>query len=367
MRIREGVKYDFKDLLLVPQRSDLPSRSVVDIKRAFTFPHSKYTIECVPIIAANMSAVGTLEMAKTLGNMGLMVALHKHYSVDSLVTFFSENKHLWYKTFYTVGISEEEEAKLMLIRNKLNDNTFPKLLNIDVANGYTQHFIDVVKNYRNDLAPHSIIMAGNVVTPNMTEELILSGADIVKIGLGSGAVCTTRIKTGVGFPQLSAIAECSFAAHGKPHGHVCSDGGCTVAGDLVKAFAGGADFVMIGSMLSGTDECEGEWEMEYPLSKDCYSGVQKLSMTPVKKSLKLFGMSSKDAQEKFNGGINEYRAAEGKTVQVPYKGPVSAVIQDILGGIRSACTYLGASKIKDLPKCAEFIQVMRTHNTLFGD
>lgn len=349
LRIREGIKYDFDDVLIVPQRSALESRSQVDLVRRFTFPHSKIELECVPIIAANMSTVGTFAMAKAFANEKMLVALHKHYSVDQLVHFFEEHPLNTAKdyVFYTVGSSNNDFEKLKKLQISLGKE-FPKLLCIDVANGYLESFTKVVKKYRS-LLPNSVIMAGNVVTSNMAEELILSGADIVKVGIGSGSVCTTRIKTGVGWPQLSATSECAFAVHGKPDGHICSDGGCNNTGDIAKAFAAGADFVMVGGLVSGCDECEGEWIEE--------NGT---------KYLKFFGMSSKDAQEQFNGGLSSYKASEGKTVKVPSKGPVSEILQDIAGGVRSACTYVGAKRLKDLPKCSEFIHVTKTHNTVFG-
>lgn len=347
MRIQETPKLDFSDVLIVPQRSDLESRSQVNLKRKFTFRHSPLVWEGVPVIAANMAAVGTLDMAKELAKHGALTALHKYYSVDELRDFFSDEL-MEQHTFYTVGMDVDQEiSKIDLV---WNSSWYPKFINVDVPNGYTSKFAGVVERYR-ERFPNAVIMAGNVVTANMTEELILRGADIVKVGIGSGSVCTTRIKTGCGFPQLSAIDECSFAAHGKPGGHVCGDGGCTTPGDVAKAFAAGADFVMLGGMLAGTDECEGNWTYNADSSR---------------KALQFFGMSSLDAQEQFNGGMKQYRAAEGKTVEVAHKGSAREVMQDILGGIRSCCTYVGAEHLKNLPKCAEFIKVQRTHNTIFG-
>ncbi|KAK9744621.1 IMP dehydrogenase / GMP reductase domain [Popillia japonica] len=185
---------------------------------------------------------------------------------------------------------------------------------------------------------HINLEAGNVVTGEMVEELILSGADIIKVGIGPGSVCTTRIKTGVGYPQLSAVIECADAAHGL-QGHIISDGGCTCAGDVAKAFGAGADFVMAGGMFAGHDECDGEV-------------IEKNG-----KKYKLFyGMSSKTAMQKHSGGVAEYRSSEGKTVEVVYKGDVESTVLDILGGLRSACTYTGAGKLKELPRRATFIR-----------
>jgi GMP reductase len=187
-------------------------------------------------------------------------------------------------------------------------------------------------------------MAGNVATPEMVQELLIQGrADIVKVGIGPGSVCTTRKMTGVGYPQLSAIIECADAAHGNK-GHICADGGCRSPGDVAKAFGGGADFVMLGGMLAGTDECEGEWVI---------SDGRKVAM-------RFYGMSSQEAQEKHLGGVKEYCAAEGKSVEVQYKGAVSDVLREVLGGLRSACAYVGADRLKDLPKCCTFVRCTRT-------
>lgn len=344
MRIQQDIKLDFSDVLLVPQRSDLSSRSEVQLEREFTFAHSPQVWKGIPIIAANMSATGTFAMAKRFAEHKMLVALHKHYTAEQIADFYNKNpKSIRKYTFYTVGIDYQQElAKIAHIRKLLKDSNWPWMVNCDVPNGYVTNFVDAIKSYR-DAIPEAIMLAGNVVTPNMAEELILSGVDIAKVGIGSGKMCTTRIKTACGFPQLSAIHECAFAAHGKPSGHVCSDGGCTTSGDVAKAFAAGADFVMIGGMFAGSDECEGEWR----------NG-----------KLLFYGMSSFEAQKKYNGGVRKYRASEGRAELVDAKGPVDDIIQDILGGLRSCCTYVGARKLKHLPKCAEFIKVNKVHYTL---
>jgi GMP reductase len=192
-------------------------------------------------------------------------------------------------------------------------------------------------------------MAGNVVTGEMVEQLILSGADIVKVGIGPGSVCTTRIKTGVGYPQLSAIIECADAAHGLK-GHVCADGGCTVPGDVAKAFAAGADFVMLGGMFAGHDECSGDIIEE--------NG---------KTYKRFYGMSSAEAMIKYKGTVADYRASEGKSVNVPYRGKADVTVQDILGGVRSTCTYVGASRLKELSKCTTFIRVQQQINNIYTE
>lgn len=235
---------------------------------------------------------------------------------------------------------------------KVKQQVVVPMINIDVANGYTQQFLDAVVRLRSE-NPTAVIMAGTVVTAEMTEALILAGADIIRIGIGSGSVCTTRDLTGVGFPQLSAVIECADAAHGLK-GHVCSDGGCVVPGDIVKAIAGGADFVMLGGMLAGHAECAGE--IVY----------QDVNGKRVEESMRFYGMSSETAMEKHHGGVADYRAAEGKTVNVPYRGEVKETLSHIAGGLRSAMTYIGAENLKEVTKRATFIMVNAQRNTAFG-
>lgn len=350
MRIEEDVKLDFKDVLIRPKRSTLASRREVDISRHYTFLWSKQEFKGVPIIAANMDGVGTMKMADSFnadGN-GLSAALTKHYDTDTLVKFFQTPSadNAW----YSIGITERDLEKLAAVNKALhnaNGKTIGRLC-IDVANGYSQPFIDFVKKTR-DENPGITIMAGNVVTGEIVEELLLNGADIVKVGIGPGSVCTTRKMTGVGYPQLSAIIECADAAHGLG-GLVCSDGGCTVPGDIAKAFGGGADFVMLGGMLSGHAESEAEIIQE--------NG---------KSYIQFYGMSSTTAMDKHAGGVAEYRASEGKTVRVPYRGEVAGTLQAILGGLRSACTYVGARTLKELSKRTTFIRVTQQINTVFGN
>jgi GMP reductase len=346
MKFEDGLKLDFDDVLIKPKRSTLATRSGVNIEKVYDYLHAPVQEAVIPIVAANMDTVGTMAMAEKLEPEGMQTCLHKYYSVDELVNFFTEKPRLG--TFYTLGIKEEDVEKLLDV-----DDSLPEIdecglgihkMCIDVANGYQKVFVDHVKRIR-DLFPDTIIMAGNVCTPEMVSELLISGgADIVKIGIGPGSVCSTRRITGCGYPQLSAIIECADAAHGIG-GHICADGGCREAGDVVKAFAAGADFVMLGGMLAGTDECEGEWE---------YS-VGEWEQEQIKIGLKFYGMSSEAAMNKHNGGMESYRASEGIVKSVPYKGPVENVLQEVAGGIRSACAYVGAPTLKDLPKCATFV------------
>ncbi|TYA78643.1 GMP reductase [Seonamhaeicola marinus] len=345
MRIEYDIKLGFKDVMIRPKRSTLKSRSEVNLEREFKFLHSAATWSGIPIMAANMDTVGTFEMAKVLANKKLFTAIHKHYSLADWNIFTSglQDAHFDYIAVST-GISQQDSEKLEEI---LKFNPQLKFICIDVANGYSEYFADFVKNTRMQY-PDKVIIAGNVVTGEMVEELLLSGADIVKVGIGPGSVCTTRVKTGVGYPQLSAIIECADAAHGLG-GQIISDGGCAIPGDIAKAFGAGADFVMLGGMLAGHDESGGQ-----TIEKDGKTFRQ------------FYGMSSSTAMEKHVGGVAEYRASEGKTVEVPYRGAVESTLQDILGGLRSTCTYVGARRLKELTKRTTFIRVAEQENQVYS-
>lgn len=342
MNINNDIKLDFDDVLLVPQRSRAASRSLVDLKRTYKFFHSSLEWSGVPLMSANMDTTGTFQMAESLSRRECITCLHKHYDIDDYVLNIQNLNTFW----YSMGISNDEITKLKNLVDILE--AVPNIC-IDVANGYTDKFVEHCAIIREKFGTRTIIMAGNVCTPEMVHELILhGGVDIVKVGIGPGSACTTRLKTGVGYPQLSAIDECSHAAHGlkakdKYLGRICADGGCRTPSDVAKAFAAGADFVMLGGMLAGTEQCEGDW-----------------TWTNEGRVLKFYGMSSHEAQEKY-GGIKNYRASEGRVKSIPYKGHALDVIDDILGGLRSTCAYVGADSLKDLPKCAEFIRVNRIH------
>jgi len=337
MRIENEIKLDFSDVLIRPKRSTLSSRKEVDLTRNYTFRHSKLNWSGVPIMAANMDGVGTFQMAKTLQEHKLFTCMVKSYDVSAWV----ENSVLLSKDNIAVstGISNQDFNKL---KEVLTQCSTIKFICIDVANGYSEYFGDFIERVRTEF-PDKTIIAGNVVTADMTQELILRGADIVKVGIGPGSVCTTRIQTGVGYPQLSAILECADAAHGL-NAHIIADGGCTCPGDVAKAFGAGADFVMLGGMFAGHDEGGGE--------------VSDGKVT-------FYGMSSDTAMNKHHGGVAEYRSSEGRTVTVPYRGAVKDTILSILGGLRSACTYVGASSLKQLSKCTTFIRVNRQINEVF--
>ncbi len=345
MRIETDLKLGFKDVLIRPKRSTLKSRAQVALDREFTFLHSRRQWSGIPIITANMDTVGTFETAEVLADFGLLTALHKHYSIKEWDHFLKgRDDSIYSRIMISTGTAEDDFNNMQKVIER-----HPKLefICIDVANGYAETFVDFVKQVR-DSFPDKTIVAGNVVTGEMVEELLLSGADIVKVGIGPGSVCTTRVKTGVGYPQLSAVIECADAAHGLG-GRIISDGGCVSAGDVAKAFGGGADFVMLGGMLAGHDESGGQL-----VQRD---GQQ----------FKLFyGMSSSTAMKKHAGGVAEYRASEGKTVEVPYRGPIAETIKDILGGVRSTCTYVGAAALKELTKRTTFIRVQEQENKTFS-
>ena len=339
MRIDADIKLDFKDVLIRPKRSTLRSRSEVDLERKYTFYHSKITWQGVPIIAANMDHTGTFSMAKVLSKSKVLTALDKFSTKEDWQAI---DKSILPYCFASSGTRDHDLKHLKEIMSAVSC----PFICLDIANGYSQHFIDFVKKTRAAF-PDKIIMAGNVVTGEMAEELTLAGADIIKIGIGPGSVCTTRKKTGVGYPQLSAIIECADAAHGLK-GHICADGGCTNPGDVAKAFAAGADFVMLGGMFAGHDECSGEI-----FEKDG------------KKFKRFYGMSSKEAMMQYYGEVAQYRASEGKSVDAPYRGPAEQTLQDILGGLRSTCTYVGAEKLKELSKRTTFIRVTQQLNEIY--
>ena len=343
MRIEQETKLDFKDVLIRPKRSTLQTRSEVDLTRVYKFKHSGFSWQGVPIIASNMDHTGTFAMAESLAKHGLLTAIDKFAHLDAWQQFYARHNQLVPFCMATVGIKPEDENCLQAI---LEVVPVPFIC-VDVANGYTQRFIDCIKRLRAKY-PEKTLVAGNVVTAEMAEELVLSGADVIKVGIGPGSVCTTRLKTGVGYPQLSAIIECADAVHGLG-GHLCADGGCVSPGDVAKAFAAGADFVMLGGLLAGHEECSGE-------------KIEKSG----KQFMRFYGMSSSEAMYKHHGRMNSYRASEGRSVNVPYKGMVESTILDILGGLRSACTYVGAQRLKELSKRTTFLRVTQQVNEVFA-
>lgn len=345
MKIEQDIKLDFSDVLIRPKRTTLASRNEVIIEREFRFPHSKQIWKGVPIIAANMDTVGTRNMYNVLNKYNMLTCFHKFVDLNDIPCDKPDETNNNY--CLTIGLRDQNIIESLKKINEKNPNAC-NIICIDVANGYMNKLVDACINLRNNF-PNAIIIAGNVVSREMVEELIINGkVDIVKVGIGSGSVCTTRIQTGVGMPQLSAVLECADAAHGCG-GHIISDGGITCPGDAAKAFGAGADFVMLGSMLAGHYECPGEIIEE--------NGVK----------YKIFyGMSSDTAMNKHYGGVSNYRSSEGKTVKVRYKGSVENTIKDLLGGLRSTCTYVNAKKLKDLSKCVSFMRVNNQVNTIYN-
>ena len=372
MRIDQDIKLDYKDVLIRPKRSTLKSRSQVQLERKFTFRHSKHDYEGVPIMASNMDGVGTFEMADKLAEGGIFTCLVKTYSQEEIALYFTEGiKERTENVAMSIGTSWEDFNKLSAVVTMVGEAL--KYVCMDIANGYSDHFAEHVKKVRNAF-PSIVIIAGNVVTGEMTEELILNGADIVKVGIGPGSVCTTRIQTGVGYPQLSAVMECADAAHGLG-GHIIADGGCTCPGDVAKAFAAGADFVMLGGMLAGHDEGGGEViTKRYKTDEVKSSGFlvgdrdvgEPKAVIEEKKFVAFYGMSSDAANTKHFGGLKDYRSSEGREVLVPYRGEVARTIQDLLGGIRSTCTYAGAMKLKQLSKCTTFVRCTQQFNAVYA-
>lgn len=376
MRIENEILLDYSDVLIRPKRSTLSSRSEVHLNRQFAFrnyePHFEHEswednhYDGIPIMAANMDGVGTFEQADAMSELGLFTCLVKTYSETELVSYFdpdhtSDMIRRSDNVAMSIGITEKDEMKFRNVYEQVGYNL--KYVCIDVANGYSERFVDYVKHFRQNY-PHIVIIAGNVVTADQTQELILNGADIVKVGIGPGSVCTTRIQTGVGYPQLSAVIECADAAHGLG-GHIIADGGCTCPGDVAKAFAAGADFVMLGGMLAGHDEGGGEVIDKYYETNELVENSWDKRVIERKRFVQFYGMSSDAANKKHFGGLKDYRASEGREVLVPYRGPIANTIQTILGGIRSTCTYVGASNIKQLSKCTTFVRVNNQYNRTY--
>ncbi len=369
MRIEEDSKLDYKDVLIRPKRSTLGSRKDVELERSFSFRNYRSNSEehyrGIPIMASNMDGVGTFEMADGLAGMGLFTCLVKNYDAEALVEFFNADlRQRRENVAYSTGITQQDFDKFEAVYRETGNRL--KYVCVDVANGYSERFSEFIKQLR-EAYPEIVIIAGNVVTGEMTEELMLSGADIVKVGIGPGSVCTTRIQTGVGFPQLSAVIECADAAHGLG-GHIIADGGCTCPGDLAKAFAAGADFVMLGGMLAGHDEGGGEIITRYYKTGEVRKSADGWEdVVEERKFVNFYGMSSKAANEKHFGGLKEYRSSEGREIQVPYRGKIENTIQDLLGGVRSTCTYAGAKKLKWLSKCTTFVKTEEQYNPVFAD
>ena len=344
MRIKEDIKLNFDDVLMEPKRSTLSSRRDVDMTRKFTFRNSGKVMQFTPIFASNMDGVGTFSMAKVLQEHKMMTVITKSTTVDQWKEAVGSGLRLQSVSVCTGTnkIWDPEAEDYARMKQVLDSFPDVKMITVDVANAYHQNFVDFIKMVRDEF-PDKVIVAGNVVTPEMVEELIINGADMVKIGIGPGSVCTTRTMTGIGVPQFSAIVECADAANGVD-GHIMADGGCVWPGDIAKAFGGGAHAVMIGGMLAGHDESE---------------------QPVVDGKVEFYGMSSDRAREKHGKRKDGYRGNEGRWISLPYRGPVEPTVEDILGGVRSAATYIGARRLKDMPKCATFVRVNNNINKVY--
>jgi len=358
MKIDFSQQLDFNNVLIRPQRTTISSRSEVSLERTYHFKNSNISWTGIPIMASNMDTTGTFKVSDVLNKYKMLTCLNKFYNILEYDSYLSQKKYeLDLKSYagyikniiISIGIGEQDLIKL----NKLL-RLFPEIqwICVDVANGYMKKLVKICK-YIRETYPNKIIIAGNVATGEMTQELIINGGvDIVKVGIGPGSACLTRMKTGVGIPQLSAIIDCADAAHGCG-GFIIGDGGITSPGDMAKAFGGGADFVMCGGVFSGHDENPGEM-------------ITDTDKNGNEKKYKLFyGMSSELAMKKHYGEMATYRASEGRVIKVPYKGNLEDTILDYLGGLRSTCAYINAYKIKHLPKCCTFILVSQQLNTYF--
>ena len=386
--IVEEIQLDYCDVMIKPKRSTLNSRSEPDIYRQYRFkyPNSflyeQNTIYGNGLMVANMATTGTFAMAEVMAKNLMFTCLHKHYTFEELKEFLEKHKDIIVDerydgkdlmfldyVFVSTGIKDGDYEKIC----KVLDLGYCKNLCIDIANGYIPKLLDFVKKIRKQY-PRLVIMVGNVVTGDMVQDLILNGADIVKIGIGPGANCTTRKETGCGRPQLSAVIECAEAAHAVD-GMICADGGITCVGDINKAYGAGADFVMVGSLVAGSDEAEGDiWEKMYRTNEyeweDANAGNDLNYVLPdpirpiyeVKKFKLAYGMSSKFAQDKHWNGMAKYRTSEGIVTLKPYTGPVQDTIDEYLGGLRSCMTYISARRLKDIPKCCTFYRANRILN-----
>ena len=344
MRIEQDIKLDYKDVLFKPKRSKLESRRDVDLTRTIKFHNSGNEWTGVPVMASNMDGVGTFAMAKVLQDHKMITVMRKHYSVDDWTKNAKGVKMKYLSVCTGTGVIWDPDAPdYATMKAVLAMYPDIKFITVDVANAYHENYADFISRVR-DAYPDKTIIAGNVISAEMTEELIIKGADIVKCGIGPGSVCTTRLMTGVGVPQLSGIIECADAANGIG-GHIIADGGCVYPGDVSKAFGAGAHFTMLGGMLAGHDESEGE---------------------VVDGKIQFYGMSSDAAMTVHGTRKDGYRGAEGKVVELPHKGPVEKTVIEILGGLRSTCTYIGAKRIKDMPKCTTFVRCTQQVNQVFN-
>jgi GMP reductase len=375
-KIINEIKLDFDDVLIVPQRSTLTSRSQINLERTFQFYHSPRVWAGIPIICANMSFC-SFGIAKVLAKHKMIACLHKYHNTNDLNDYFNKNPDNINYTFISIGYKKSDLNHLLELKQKLGKQ--PNIC-IDVPNGHMDAFVKYCKKVRENF-PESIIIAGNVTNTSSTQELIIyGGVDIVKCGIGGGSACTTRFITGCGLPQLSCCLENSYVAHGLQNGNkklglICSDGGHKNIGDVCKALCSGSDFIMLGGYFSGVEECEGEWKYEYLVEAGSSAPGFWQPIDPENNNIKrktqftYYGMSTHYSQELYENNLKNYRASEGTKISVTYKGTLDKVIQELLGGIRSCCCYIGSDSIKHMSKCGQFCIVNQIHsnkNPTFG-
>jgi GMP reductase len=379
-KIINNITLDFNDVLIIPQRSTLSSRSEIVTERTFKFYHSPRIWTGVPIMCANMS-FASFSMAIELSKHKIITCLHKYHTIEQLNDYFSKYSQNIDYTFVSIGYKKSDLNHLLEFKEQTGIQ--PNIC-IDVPNGHMDVFVKYCKKVR-DHFPESIIVAGNVTNTSSAQELLIyGGVDIVKCGIGGGSACTTRFLTGCGLPQLTCCLDNAYVAHGlqngpKKLGLICSDGGHKTVGDVCKALCAGADFVMLGGYFAGTEECEGEWSHEYRCSilnddgsirSEWWQSYDPGYVTEKrKKNFTYYGMSTHHSQEIYEDNVKQYRASEGTKITVNHKGTIDKVVQELLGGIRSCCCYIGASHIKHMAKCGQFCKVSSIHsnkNPTFG-
>ena len=372
-KIINETKLDFDDVLIVPQRSTLTSRSEIKLERTFYFYHSSRIWSGIPIMCANMSFC-SFDMAKALAKHKMIACLHKYHCPLKLADYFYKHPENIDYTFVSIGYKKGDLDNLLQLKKHMGGKQ-PNIC-IDVPNGHMDAFVKYCKKVRDNF-PESIIIAGNVTNTSSTQELIIyGGVDIVKCGIGGGSACTTRFLTGCGLPQLSCCLENSYVAHGlqngpKKLGLICSDGGHKNVGDVCKALCAGGDFVMLGGYFAGSEPCDGDWTYEYKMSTGAWQPIDPKHSDTEKRKTKFtyYGMSTHIAQERFEDSQKSYRASEGTKIIVPYKGSIDRVVQELLGGIRSCCCYIGSDSMKHMSRCGQFCRVNQIHtnkNPIFG-
>jgi len=369
MRIENEILLDYSDVLLKPKRSSLSSRKEVDLEREFTFKYSGVNWKGIPIFSANMDTSGTFEIALEMSRYKMLTAIHKFYKIEAWRNFFklfkNDNKYILQDYIVpSIGLKELNKFR-EIVQVYKEKEIYPKFVMLDVANGYTERFVNFVKEVREEFEDITII-AGNVATAEGVEALVFAGADICKIGIGSGKSCLTRKVAGVGIPQFSSVIECADAAHGLG-AQIVADGGIKEIADFSKSFGAGADFVMAGDFFAGHEESGGELitknyftnEAVFKNNLNSNNEIIPERLVEIKQFKEVYGMSSTYAMEKYYGKKDDYRASEGEYSLIPYKGKIKNTIEELLGGTRSACTYLGSRRIKDMSKCATFVRVNR--------